>query len=262
MIKRFIKDKTIVVWFSCGAASAVALKKTIEVYGKNNKIVAVNNPIKNEHPDNQRFLKDCEDAFNIKIEFCKSKKYPSQDCNDVWKKRRFMSGPTGAPCTQELKRFARREWEMNNPFDYLVLGFTCEEKRRSDSFKKFERANMLSILIDLKITKEDCYRIVHSWGVDLPEMYKLGYPNANCIGCVKATSPTYWNHVRKQHPEVFKERSDLSDELGAKLVILKGIRTPLSKLPPDAEGRPLKSMKFECGLFCEEFKEGDDDDER
>ena len=55
-----MKDKTITVWFSCGAASAVAAKKTIELYGQDNHIRVVNNPIKEEHPDNVRFLKDVE----------------------------------------------------------------------------------------------------------------------------------------------------------------------------------------------------------
>ena len=40
-----MKDKTITVWFSCGAASAVAAKKTIELYGQDNHIRVVNNPI-------------------------------------------------------------------------------------------------------------------------------------------------------------------------------------------------------------------------
>ena len=56
----FSKKKTIVVWFSCGAASAVAAKKTIEKYGSTHNVVVVNTPIYNEHPDNQRFLKDVE----------------------------------------------------------------------------------------------------------------------------------------------------------------------------------------------------------
>ena len=30
--------QTIAVWFSCGAASAVAAKKTIEKYGKTHKV--------------------------------------------------------------------------------------------------------------------------------------------------------------------------------------------------------------------------------
>ena len=86
----------------------------------------------------------------------------------------------------------------------------------------------------------------------LPAIYLMGYPNANCIGCVKATSPTYWNHVRQHHPDVFQHRAEQSRKLGAKLVRYKGQRIFLDELPPDAKGRPLKSMDFECGIFCEE----------
>ena len=56
-INMHITGKTIVVWFSCGAASAVAAKETICRYGEHNTIRIVNNPIKEEDADNQRFLR-------------------------------------------------------------------------------------------------------------------------------------------------------------------------------------------------------------
>lgn len=83
-------------------------------------------------------------------------------------------------------------------------------------------------------------------------MYKQGYPNANCIGCVKATSPTYWNHVRKMHPEVFAARAKQSRVIGARLVRVNDKRIFLDELSLDAKGRPMKTMQIECGIFCEE----------
>ena len=250
-----MKNKTIVVWFSCGAASAVAAKMTIDLYGADNTIRIVNNPIKEEHEDNQRFLKDCEKWLGVTIEFAESSKYPSQSCVEVWEKRKYMSGIAGAPCTLELKKKARQEWEDQNPHDHIVLGFTAEEQHRYDRFKKFERDDIMPILIDNKITKADCYQIITEAGIRLPKIYHLGYPNANCIGCVKATSPTYWNHVRRTDPEVFKARADLSRELGAKLVRVNNERIFLDELDPNAKGRPMKQLNFECGTFCEEWDE-------
>ena len=52
--------QTIAVWFSCGAASAVAAKMTIDKYGKDYRVLVVNNPIKEEDEDNVRFKKDVE----------------------------------------------------------------------------------------------------------------------------------------------------------------------------------------------------------
>lgn len=280
---------TIAVWFSCGAASAVAAFKTLDKYGHKCNVMIVNNPVVEEHPDNQRFLKDVEKWLSVSIISASNKKYPSCSAVDVWEKRRFMSGPDGAPCTVELKKMARRQFEDENTIDWHVLGFTVDEKRRSDNFIRGERENLLPVLIDEGITKADCFNILQQHGIRLPEIYKLGYPNANCIGCVKATSPTYWNHVRKMHPDVFRKRAEQSRDIGALLVRvhpeylsfcrkrscgewydertgtclhvtdkktgkrkLVSPRIFLDELPEGAEGAPMKNMDFECGIFCEE----------
>ena len=247
-----IKNKHIAVWFSCGAASAVAAKLTLERYGSDNKISIVNNPIAEEHEDNQRFLKDVEKWLGVPIGFAIRSKYPNQSCVEVWEDRRFMSGPLGAPCTQELKKKARQEWEVHNNPDFTVLGFTAEEINRADRFRLTERDTLLTPLIDAGYTKEDCFSVLMQSGIDLPEIYKKGFPNANCIGCVKATSATYWNLVRKEFPEVFEHRAKQSRDIGSKLAYHKGSRIQLDELPEDAVGRKLKDYDFECGIFCEE----------
>jgi PP-loop superfamily ATP-utilizing enzyme len=244
--------ETIAVWFSCGAASAVAAKLTVEKYGQLSNVVVVNNPVAEEHEDNRRFLYDVEKWIGVKIQFATNPKYPTNSCQEVWEKRAYMSGVAGAPCTLELKKKARQHWEATNHADYHVLGFTADEKHRHDRFILTERPNTLPILIEAGVTKRECYRILQKAGIELLAIYSLGYPNANCMGCVKATSPTYWNHVRKVHPEVFQRRADLSRKLGARLVQYKGKRLFLDELPLDAKGRAMKNMDFECGIFCEE----------
>ena len=242
--------ETIAVWFSCGAASAVAAKKTIELFGNTHRVRVINNPVVEEDEDNQRFLRDVEKWLGVEIETAINSKYPSCSAVDVWIKRRFMSGPQGAPCTLELKKMARQQYEMDNDIDYHVLGFTAEEEKRYINFRDRERGNTIHILGNLGISKADCYRIIQDAGIDLPRIYSMGYPNANCIGCVKASSPTYWNHVRKVHPEQFQERAEQSRDIGAKLVRYEGKRVYLDELPPSAIGRPMKNMDFECGIFC------------
>lgn len=242
----------IAVWFSCGAASAVAAKQVLDKYGESNKVSIVNNPIKEEHSDNQRFLRDVEEWLQHPIEFAVRSKYPDQSCVEVWEKRKFMSGPMGAPCTLELKKVARQEWEKLNKPDYTVLGFTAEEVKRAERFKLTERDTLLTPLIDSGFTKEDCFSLLQDVGLKLPYIYSLGFPNANCIGCVKASSATYWNLVRETFPEVFKEREEQSTRIGSKLAYYKGERIMLKDLPADAKGRKLKDYNFDCGIFCEE----------
>lgn len=246
-----IKGKNIVVWFSCGAASAVAAKKTIEKYGKQNNVVIVNNPVINEHIDNLRFLKDCEKWFGKKIIMSINKNFPTCDIRDVFEKRKYISGVYGAPCTRELKKEARYQYEKNNIIDFHVLGFTAEEKKRNYRFMKFERENVIPILIDENLNKGNCFDIILKEGIKLPEIYKLGFPNANCIGCVKSQSPTYWNLVRDKFPEVFKDRAEQSRRIGAKLVKLKGKRIFLDELKTTDKGGKIKS--WECGIFCDNY---------
>lgn len=243
---------TIAVWFSCGAASAVAAKKTIERYGNDCTIRILNNPVAEEDADNRRFLKDIEAWLEVPIEIVIAKKYPSGSAVEVWNDRRYMSGTVGAPCTLELKKRARQEWEKVNHVNWHVLGFTYEEKGRHERFIMTERDNLIPVLIEDRISKADCYDILRAAKIKLPQVYELGYPNANCIGCVKATSSTYWNHVRTVHPQVFQERAEQSRRLGARLVRYKGKRMFLDELPDNAYGKSMKNMDFECGLFCEE----------
>lgn len=242
----------IAVWFSCGAASAVAAKLTLKLFPEAT-VRVVNNPIAEEDSDNLRFLKDCESWLGVEVETARNPDWEDNSADTVWRKRRYMSGINGAPCTYELKKRARQIWENENPTDWLVLGFTADEVKRAERFRATERANLICPLIMEQLTKDDCFQIIREAGIRLPNVYLRGYPNANCIGCVKATSPTYWNHVRADSPEVFKAREELSRELGVKLVRVKGERIFLDELDPDAKGRPMKTLpSFECGLFCEE----------
>lgn len=241
----------IAVWFSCGAASAVAAKLTLEQYPSCD-VRIINNPVVEEHPDNERFLKDVADWLKRPVEFATSSEYPNASAVEVWEKRKYMAGVAGAPCTMILKKQARQEWERIHRPDYHVLGFTVDELPRLRRFIQTERGNVLPVLAAAGYTKQMCYDRLLAEGIRPPAMYDLGYPNANCIGCVKAASPTYWNHVRKTHPDVFAQRAAQSRTIGAKLVKVDGTRIYLDELDPCVVGQPMKTMKIECGIFCEE----------
>jgi len=113
----------IVVWFSCGAASAVALKKTVEKYGDICQIEAINNPVAEEDEDNRRFLKDVEKWTGVKIQVIGNPAFKDNSAKSVWDKRKAMSFPKGAPCTLALKREVRAAYELFNTFDWVVFWF-------------------------------------------------------------------------------------------------------------------------------------------
>lgn len=241
----------IAVWFSCGAASAVAAKMTIDKYGKEN-VRVVNNPVIEEHQDNIRFLHDVEKWLGIEIEFATNKNFPSCSAAEVWEKSKYMAGHKGAPCTVKLKKEARQQWEDINKPDWHVLGFTADEKDRYERFIKFERTNVLPVLIEAGISKRNCFEILHRAGIKRPEIYNLGYSNANCIGCVKGQYARYWNLVRKTYPDVFSRRAEQSRRLGVKLwKVSDDDRRFLDELPNNYDDGQMM-IDFDCGIFCEE----------
>lgn len=242
----------IVVWFSNGAASAIAWQETLRRYGNLCDVRAVNNPVIEEDDDNLRFGEAVSQWLGRPLVKHRNPEFPDASADDVWRHERAMVFPFGAPCTRALKKEARQDYERRHRVDWHVLGFTAEEKARHKQFTVTERANVLPILIEAGLTKQDCHDRLVAAGIDPPRVYALGYPNANCIGCVKAQSATYWNLVRATYPNVFEARARLSRELGVRLVKFKGKRLFLDDLPADAKGHPLKTMKSECGVFCEE----------
>jgi hypothetical protein len=240
--------ETIAVWFSCGAASAVAAFLTVEKYSDTHNILIFNNPVIEEDEDNIRFKSDVEKWLGVKVIDAKNKDYPNASANEVWEKRRYMSGVAGAPCTLLLKKGARYQAELDYKIDWHVLGFTIDEKGRHERFTTFERKNVIPVLIDEGLTKADCFKIIENNGIELPRIYKI-LDNANCIGCVKSGGVDYWQRIRKHFPDVFEKRATLSRELNCRLVRYNGKRIFLDELPENATGR--KSRRVECGIFCE-----------
>lgn len=240
----------VVVWFSCGAASAVAAKLTLQHYGHRCNVRIVNTPVVEEDEDNRRFLADVERWLGVGIDIATNSKWPSNSAKDVWEKRKYMAGVAGAPCTSELKRGARYKYTDKNPHDMFVLGYTFDEKQRAERFLLTEADNMYPILIDHGLSKPDCFQIIELAGIKLPRAYDH-FDNANCTGCPKANSQFYWATVRKFYSKVFADRAKQSRELGARLVKIGNKRIFLDELPADIEPRKVKS-KYECGLFCEE----------
>lgn len=231
----------LVVWFSCGAASACALK-----------LVAHRNPVaiycdtsKSENKDNARFRAEVEQWTGVKIQTIGNPKYSTVE--EVFEAKRYMSGIAGAPCTVQLKKVPRFAFQRAD--DIHVFGYTVNEKRRIKLFQQNNHELILEWpLVEAEMNKQSCYEMIVAAGIRLPIKYEQGFSNNNCDGCVKSESPAYWNLVRKHTPEVFDRRCEQSRRFGARLVRLKGVRIFLDELPHDADEAIVEDLS--CGPHC------------
>ena len=234
-------------WFSCGSTSAVACKIAIDE-GKDVDLWYIETG--GEHPDNKRFLADCEKWYSKKINIARSNKF---SCPlDVAKKELFNT-PFGAPCTKYLKKEVRQKQIMPQyPNDVIhILGFeyTKHEVNRALRWKEQQTPNCYFPLIEKRLTKADCLLRLKGAEIEIPMMYRLGYNNNNCIGCFKAGAG-YWNKIRKDFPDVFKAVSDV--EVATKHTVLKdnGEQLYLKDLPLNKGNH--KDLEIpDCGLFCD-----------
>jgi hypothetical protein len=233
------------VWFSCGAASAVAAKMAVAKHPDCEVLYC--DTLKYEHPDNMRFLNDVSKWIGKPITILASKKYT--DIYDVFDKTGWLIGPKGARCTLELKKNVRKEYSRSD--DVHIFGLTADESAR---IERFEDQNSVECDWILNTTtKKDCYRSLQEAGIALPTMYLLGYNNNNCIGCVKGQAG-YWNKIRIDFPEAFDRMAKQERKMGVAICKSyagdgKRKKVFLDELDPSF-GRDVPLPDIECGALC------------
>lgn len=235
-----MKKSLCVCWLSAGVSSFIAgylERENIDEF--------IYIDVKDQHEDSMRFIKDCEKALGKTVTILSSE-YGSVE--NACLAGGFINRPkVGAYCTKYLKKRVRQQWEFQHR-DYditYVWGFDCTETIRADNLKEsYPDFKHVFPLIDRHLNKGDCHSMLQSLSITRPKMYDLGYPNNNCIGCVKG-GMGYWNKIRVDFPEVFESRARLERKLGSSCI--NGIY--LDELEPDRGRFDLEIMP-ECSIFC------------
>lgn len=248
-------SERMVCQFSCGAASAVATKLILAEHPAED-VVIVNAFIKEEHEDNRRFLADCEKWFAHPILILRDEKYGAST-DETWRRRHMMKNRFFAPCSDELKR--KTLAKIRQPEDVSVIGYTLEETDRADRLCDLfpDEAHAFRFpLIEKGLGKDDCLAMIVRAGIELPMMYRLGYDNANCIGCPKG-GQAYWQNIRDDFPERFATITEIQENIGPGANFLRfrsgprnGERMALSELPA-GRGDIRKEPSFSCSFFCQ-----------
>lgn len=204
--------------------------------------------IDDQHKDSMRFIKDIEKVIGKNVEILRSEQYKTvEEC--VLSFGGFRNPYNSfAPCTNWLKKRVRKKWESEHQ-DYdltYVWGFDLKEKNRAErTIEANPQAKHEFPLIDKNLSKEEVHGLFErTFDFKRPLMYDLGYPNNNCIGCVKG-GMGYWNRIRKDFPEVFEARSILERKVGYS--ILKDCY--LDELDPN-RGNMNTEIFPDCGIMC------------
>lgn len=240
----------IIGWFSCGVTSAVACKIALSMY-QDVELYYIDTG--SQDPDSLRFLKECEKWYGQTIHLLHSAQYA--DHFDVIEKKRFVNGPTGAACTYELKKKVRYDLQDSlGEWDGQVWGFDSGEEKRAQRFAEQNPVTKpLFPLIEKGITKENAAYMLEHAGIGMPLMYRLGYRNNNCIGCVKG-GMGYWNKIRVDYPSQFNRMAVLERKIGhaclKETVNGKTIPLFLDTLDPKRGDFPSEVIPS-CDLFCE-----------
>lgn len=209
--------------------------------------------IDDQHPDSIRFIKDCEKAIGKEIKILKSSEYSTvEQC--VLTFGGFKDAKSGfAPCTNWLKKRVRKEWEeIHKEYELTyVWGFDYKETKRAErTVDANPQAAHEFPLIEKNLSKEDVHGLFErKFDFRRPYMYELGYPNNNCVGCVKG-GMGYWNHIRKDFPEVFKSRAETERRVGYS-ILKEADGSPLYLEDLDEHRGKMEIEVFpDCSIMC------------
>lgn len=235
-----------VCWLSAGVSSFMAgyLAENVDEW--------IYIDIEDQHCDSIRFIKDCEKAIGKPIKILMSNEYRCvEDCIKCSGVIKLQNG--FAPCTNWLKMRIRKKWEYEHKnYDLTyVWGFDFNEKMRAQRMIESNiHVKHEFPLIDNYLSKQDVHGLFDRlFDFKRPFMYELGYPNNNCIGCIKG-GMGYWNKIRVDFPEVFKKRAELERIIGHSILKEKnGKPLYLDELEP-YRGNIDCEIFPDCGIMC------------
>jgi hypothetical protein len=234
----------IVSWLSGGISSFIAAWL---VRDQLTDVIFID--IDDQTRDTLRFAQEAAKFLGKPLVVLRSPYYRGK--NDVIRARRYINGPNGAPCTCLLKKTVRASWEAEHAGDALtyVWGFDANEQGRiTRTAENNPQARHLFPLAERDIGKAQAHAICRDLGLRRADMYDLGYPNANCVGCVKG-GMGYWNKVRVDFPEAFAEMEALEREIGATCLHDENGKVWLDELDPQ-RGRCDRIVIPPCGIAC------------
>ncbi len=183
-----------VVMFSGGAASYVAAKRVIERYGKEN-VTLLFADTRTEDETLYEFVAQAEKALGLKVTIPvpQARYVDVKDIWDVFFGERMIAHNGIGVCTKNLKQIPCDNWikrNFPNPDDVTIwVGIDMWEQHRligSDkkqglAKKKLPYVYKSPLFEKPYLVKKDMLNICLADGLDIPELYTLGFEHNNCF---------------------------------------------------------------------------------
>lgn len=250
------------VQFSGGVGSWATAKRVRERMDGDDTLTLLFADTQMEDEDLYRFLEEA--AENVQGNLVKI-----ADGRDVWEifeHVKFIGNARIDPCSKILKRELLKAWieENREPASTVVyLGIDWTEIHRYErAVPRWKPWNLQAPLTEPPLLdREEIFEQLKQEGIEVPRLYKMGFPHNNCGGfCVKAGAGQF-AHLLKMFPERFafheKREQDLRKMTGKNITILRklenGVRRPMTlrELRERVErGEKVSYMDFSGGCGC------------
>ncbi|PKU52581.1 phosphoadenosine phosphosulfate reductase domain-containing protein [Lysinibacillus fusiformis] len=219
------REPIYIAMFSGGAASAyVAYLMTLK-HGKEKSQLFFTNTLW-EHKDNRRFMLEVAEEIGIEITEKKDGRTPEE----VFEETRFLGNSRLAKCSSELKvrqtMIYLEELRDQGYEPVLYFGIGKHEKRRRENLEELyshfliprdgeeQPVKTVFPLYESNISDDEIKKIItEEWGIELPQMYNLGFSHANCGGrCVRGGF-NHYKHLYETWPEVYIKQEEMENKL-------------------------------------------------
>lgn len=242
-----------VVMFSGGAGSWMAARRVVEAHGSDDLILLFADT-KMEDEDLYRFLDEA--AADVGGQLVKVAE--GRDPWEVFFDVRFLGNTRIDPCSRVLKREFLRKWLTDNcdPADTVVyLGIGWDESHRFEKARAhWDPWTVEAPMCDPPyLWKEHVRAAMREAGIELPRLYRLGFPHNNCGGfCIKA-GQAHFRLLLNTMPERYayheQKEQDLRAHLEKDIAILRDRTGGETKPLTLKEFRERLEATGECDMF-------------
>lgn len=205
-----------IVSFSGGLGSWMAAKRVAERYGTEDLILLFANTLM-EDEDLYRFLQEA--AENVGGDFIGIE--DGRHLWEVFRDERILNHRLD-PCSRILKRdlldrWVRFHYTPDECIRYVGIDWT-EEHRLERMIHRFAPYKVEAPLCDPPyLSKQDIRDCLAAEGIELPRLYRLGFPHNNCGGfCIKAGQAQFALLLRT-FPDRYRYHEEKEQELIAEL---------------------------------------------